>query len=72
VQSGPCLGDDFLSLLAPVSSTVIKKALFSIGNDKAPGPDGFSSLFFKKSWDVVGGGFCAAVQDFFSSGKLLK
>jgi hypothetical protein len=57
-KSGPCFGDDFLSLLlAPASSTDIKKALFSIGNDKASGPDGFSSLFFKKSWDVVGGDF---------------
>ena len=36
VQSGPCLGaDSFPFLLAPVSCTDIKKALFSIGY-KAP------------------------------------
>jgi hypothetical protein len=43
------------------------EALFSIGNDKAPRPDGYSSFFFKKSWDIVGVDFCAAIQDFFTS-----
>jgi len=47
--------------LAPVLNDVIKEALFNIGNDKAPGLDGYSSLFFKKSWDIVGADFCAAV-----------
>jgi hypothetical protein len=54
--------------LAPVSNEAIKETLFSIGNDKALGPDGYSSLFFKKSWDIVDADFYAAVQDFFSSG----
>ena len=48
VHSGPCLDtnqSDFL--LAPVTNEAIKEALFSVGNNKAPGPDGFSSLFFK-------------------------
>jgi hypothetical protein len=58
--------------LAPVSNEAIKETLFSIGNDKALGPDGYSSLFFKKSWDIVGADFYAAVQDFFSSGQILK
>jgi hypothetical protein len=73
VHSGPCLDvnhSDFL--LAPVSNEAIKETLFSIGNDKALGPDGYSSLFFKKSWDIVGADFYAAVQDFFSSGQILK
>jgi len=30
------------------------------------------SLFFKKSWDIIRADFCAAVQDFFSSGQILK
>jgi hypothetical protein len=73
VHSGPCLDtthSDFL--LAPVTNETIKEALFSVGNNKAPGPDGFSSLFFKQSWDIVGADFCAAVKDFFSSGRMLK
>ncbi|GKD07654.1 hypothetical protein Tco_1187339, partial [Tanacetum coccineum] len=39
---------------------------------KAPGPDGFTTAFFKKAWDMVGGDITWAIQDFFSNGKLLK
>jgi len=60
------------SLLATVSHDDIKKAFFSIGDHKSPGLDGYSSFFFKKSWDVVGQDLCVAVQDFFQSGQLLK
>jgi hypothetical protein len=59
-------------LLANVTNDDIKKALFSIGNTKSSGPDGYSSLFFKHSWDVVGQDVCATVRDFFQSGQLLK
>ncbi|GKC39186.1 hypothetical protein Tco_1051570, partial [Tanacetum coccineum] len=31
-----------------------KDAILSMGDDKALGPDGFTSDFFKKAWDVVG------------------
>lgn len=34
-------------LVYPVSTTEIKGALGDIGNDKAPGPDGYPSAFFK-------------------------
>jgi len=47
-------------------------ALFSIGDDKSPGPNGFSSMFFKKAWDVIGSDFCATAQNFFCSCKLLR
>jgi hypothetical protein len=73
VYSSPCLDESHSSfLLAHVSNEAIKETLFSIGNDKALGPGGFSSFFFKKSWDIVGADFCATVQDFFSSGQILK
>ena len=43
----------------------IKNALFSIDDTKAPGPDGFSSLFFKMAWSIVECEVSAAVADFF-------
>ncbi|XP_024962715.1 uncharacterized protein LOC112502927 [Cynara cardunculus var. scolymus] len=43
-----------LHLIRPISDMEIKDALFDIGNDKAPRPDGFSSKFFKAAWSVVG------------------
>ena len=59
-------------LLSLVSHEDIRKAVFSIGNDKAPGFDGYSFFFYKQAWSVVGGDLCAAVQDFFHYGRLLK
>ncbi|XP_038699656.1 uncharacterized protein LOC119996950 [Tripterygium wilfordii] len=50
LHSGPCLDQSSQNLLlAPVTSEDIKDALFSVGNDKSSGPDGYSSFFFKKS-----------------------
>nr|TKS17481.1 hypothetical protein D5086_0000013050 [Populus alba] len=73
ISCGPCLpSSSFDFLLAPVTHEDIRKAVFSISNDKAPGPDGYSSFFYKQAWSVVGGDFCSAVQDFFHSGNLLK
>ncbi|XP_074300209.1 uncharacterized protein LOC141631438 [Silene latifolia] len=59
-------------LVLPVTNQEIKTAIFSIPGHKAPGPDGYSSAFFKDSWTVIGDEVCAAVQDVFNSGKLLK
>nr|GFB55044.1 methylenetetrahydrofolate reductase 1 [Tanacetum cinerariifolium] len=48
-----------------------KEALFDIADDKALGPDGFTSMFFKETYDIVGKEVCQAVQQFFDTGKLL-
>jgi hypothetical protein len=73
IQQGPCIdAASHACLLAPVSDLDIKNALFDIDDGKAPGPDGFSSCFFKKSWSVIHEDFCLAVRDFFQSGAMLK
>lgn len=50
----------------------IRKSMFSIKSTKSPGPDGFSSHFFKTSWDLIGSEVCEAVISFFRGGFLLK
>ncbi|KAL0318194.1 UNVERIFIED_CONTAM: Transposon TX1 uncharacterized protein [Sesamum calycinum] len=50
----------------------VKIAVFDIEEDRAPGPDGYSSGFFKAAWPVVGEEITAAVMDFFTTGRLLK
>ena len=55
IRCGPCLVPSVHDgLLAPFSGDDIKAALFSIGNDKAPGPEGYSAFFFKKSLGYCG------------------
>ncbi|GKE50688.1 hypothetical protein Tco_1481946 [Tanacetum coccineum] len=58
-------------LIKSVSDDEIKKALFDIEDNKASGPDGYTSKFFKCAWNVVGEDTCSAIKEFFSSGKLL-
>ena len=55
-----------------VSHEEIKEAIFSIDDSKAPGPDGFSSRFFKAAWNIIGSDVCAAVSSFFESGSMLR
>ncbi|KAL2224832.1 UNVERIFIED_CONTAM: hypothetical protein Sindi_2937000 [Sesamum indicum] len=59
-------------LLLPFSPDDVKQTVFDIAEDKAPGPDGFSSGFFKVAWPVVGDEVTRAVLDFFATGNLLK
>lgn len=73
LQSGPVLSSSQgLDLLRTISDTEIKQAVFSIGDEKSPGPDGFNACFFKKSWSIVGQQLCEAVKEFFATGSLLK
>ncbi|GJY93983.1 RNA-directed DNA polymerase, eukaryota, reverse transcriptase zinc-binding domain protein [Tanacetum coccineum] len=53
----------------PVTDEEIKRAMFDIGNDKSPGLDGFTSVFFKRSWNVVGQDVCNAIRELFRNGK---
>ncbi|GKA82383.1 hypothetical protein Tco_0789131 [Tanacetum coccineum] len=54
-----------------VTDTEIKNAIFDIGDSKAPGPDGYTSTFFKKAWKIVGKDVCLAIKEFFNTEKLL-
>ena len=45
--------------------------MFSIGSDKAPGPDGYSSGFFKATWRLVGTDVEEAILYFFQTSSML-
>ncbi|XP_074283509.1 uncharacterized protein LOC141608057 [Silene latifolia] len=66
-----CTTDDWTQLNKPISAEEVKACLFSIPKDKSPGPDGYTSQFFKDAWDIVGCEICAAIINFFETGKLL-
>ncbi|XP_070051247.1 uncharacterized protein [Nicotiana tomentosiformis] len=42
-----------LKLLHPIEEREVKKELFQIDSNKNPGPDGYSSGFFKASWNIL-------------------
>ncbi|GJS34137.1 RNA-directed DNA polymerase, eukaryota, reverse transcriptase zinc-binding domain protein [Tanacetum coccineum] len=64
--------DEIIKMIQEVTYEEIKIAMFDIDNDKAPGPDGFTSCFFKTAWNIIGLDICAAFKEFFHTGKLLK
>ncbi|XP_039008858.1 uncharacterized protein LOC120137070 [Hibiscus syriacus] len=49
-------------LTKDITMNEIKEGFFSQGNDKAPGPDGYSPLFFKLSWAIIGEDTTAAIK----------
>nr|GEW48393.1 RNA-directed DNA polymerase, eukaryota [Tanacetum cinerariifolium] len=45
-----------------VSTDEIRKAVWDCGENKSPGPDGYTFEFFRKFWSLVGPDFCKAIQ----------
>ncbi|GKA84815.1 RNA-directed DNA polymerase, eukaryota, reverse transcriptase zinc-binding domain protein [Tanacetum coccineum] len=58
-------------MVRDVSDIEVKDVIFGIRDDKAPGPGGFTTTFFKKSWDIVRRDVCKAIKYFFKTNKLL-
>lgn len=54
---------------APFSEEEIRLVLFESYAEGAPGPDGFSFMFYQAFWDVIKSDFMSLVKDF-ESGKL--
>lgn len=48
----------------------IREAVFAINPEKAPGPDGMTSLFYQRLWSSIGRDVCAMVRNFFETGEL--
>ncbi|GKE23911.1 hypothetical protein Tco_1435423, partial [Tanacetum coccineum] len=62
------LPDDVRDHMVRVASNdEIRKAMFSIGDSSAPGPDDSH-----QGWDIIGSDVCEVVRDLFTNGRLLK
>ncbi|GJZ43778.1 hypothetical protein Tco_0591033 [Tanacetum coccineum] len=50
---------------ALISKDEIRRSVGDCGENKSPGPDGFTFEFFRKFWNIVGPDLCLAVEWFF-------
>ncbi|GKE02211.1 putative RNA-directed DNA polymerase, partial [Tanacetum coccineum] len=57
-----------LELIKPLSLVELKQAVWSCGNDKAPGPDGFTFSLLKRYWDMFQQDIFNFVSEFFNTG----
>ncbi|GKA89823.1 RNA-directed DNA polymerase, eukaryota [Tanacetum coccineum] len=64
--------DQVLDLEREVSRDEIRSAVWNCGDNKSPGPDGYTFEFFKKYWGFIGIDFCEAVEHFFNNGAFAK
>ncbi|GJU28851.1 RNA-directed DNA polymerase, eukaryota [Tanacetum coccineum] len=64
--------DQVADLEQVVSHDEIRSAVWDCGDNKSPGPDGFTFEFFKKYWKCIGPDFCEAVEQFFKHGSFSK
>ncbi|XP_056857118.1 uncharacterized protein LOC108835054, partial [Raphanus sativus] len=67
-----CSNEEKSKLIKPVTEEEIKEVVFKMPNNKSPGPDGYTTEFFKASWSVIGKDLVIAIQSFFSKGFLPK
>ncbi|XP_062166910.1 uncharacterized protein LOC133873195 [Alnus glutinosa] len=84
-SSHPSPNEELLSLFDPVISaednlhlgslpteSEIFASLKSLGRTKAPGPDGFTALFYVKYWDYIKNTVLLAIGNFFQNNNLLR
>lgn len=69
----PVVSDEMnLELIREFEEEEVLKALKQMQPLKAPGPDGFSPIFYQRFWQVVGKDVTAAVRSFMKSGTSLR
>lgn len=57
-------------VVAILSKDEIQNALFSMGNYKSPGPDGFTVIFYMEYWAIVKDAVIQEIQKFFRTASL--
>lgn len=69
MNSGPKISSiQAASLVDTFTKKDVKEASFDIGNDKLSRPDGYTSCYFKKAWNLVGDDLYVVVLEFFDTG----
>nr|GEZ89447.1 hypothetical protein [Tanacetum cinerariifolium] len=61
-----------LDMIKTMTPKEVKEAMFLMGDDKSPGPDDYTVAFFEEAWDVMANDVTKVVQEFFTSGTILK
>jgi hypothetical protein len=52
-------------LTRPFTAEEVKKTVFSMKEDSAPGADGFGVVFYKEGWEIIKGELMRMVNDFY-------
>jgi hypothetical protein len=60
------------SLIRPFCAEEVEKAIFKMSPNKAPGPDGLTTGFYQKHWDILGPSVTAAVLHFLNGGDMVE
>lgn len=63
---------DLSELVAPFTNEEIDRIVSITPIDKAPGPDGFNGMFFKKCWPMIKHDFYQLCRDFFNGSVNLE
>ncbi|XP_058752220.1 uncharacterized protein LOC131625373 [Vicia villosa] len=58
-------------LISIPSADEVKKVVFNLSKDSAPGPDGFGGVFYHTYWSIIKHEVIAAVTQFFTTGWIL-
>lgn len=57
---------DLEGLESPITEDEVLSVINDIPNDKAPGPDGFTGIFYKVAWPVIKGDIMNAINAFWA------
>ncbi|KAF3786522.1 Transposon TX1 uncharacterized protein [Nymphaea thermarum] len=66
------LDEDNATLLLPATLDEVKRVVFSMDGNSAPGPDGFPASFYQQHWSVIGHDLLQVINSFLSTGRLVK
>ncbi|XP_026420066.1 uncharacterized protein LOC113316048 [Papaver somniferum] len=64
--------EESLAMASIPSTYEIRQAVFDLGEDSAPGPDGFSACFYRHCWDIIQEDLVKAIIHCWNAGHILN